>query len=67
MQRLGWAAIPYTPSTELPERRLAEQQRIVAKVEELMRWCGALEARLTAAQTTAAALLDATLQKILAA
>ena len=45
----------------------AEQQRIVAKVDELMRWCNALEARLTAAQTTAAALLDATLHQILAA
>jgi len=46
---------------------LAEQQRIVAKVDELMRWCDALEARLTAAQTTAAHLLDATLHQILTA
>lgn len=38
---------------------------IVAKVDELMRWCDALEARLTAAQTTAAQLLDATLHQIL--
>jgi type I restriction enzyme S subunit len=46
---------------------LAEQHRIVAKVDELMRWCDELEARLTAAQTTAAALLDASLHEILAA
>jgi type I restriction enzyme S subunit len=46
---------------------LAEQQRIVAKVDELMRWCDALEARLTAAQTAATQLLDATLHQILAA
>ena len=46
---------------------LAEQQRIVAKVDELMRWCDALEARLTTAQTTAATLLDATLHQILTA
>jgi type I restriction enzyme S subunit len=45
---------------------LAEQQRIVAKVDELMRWCDALESRLTAAQTTATHLLDATLRQILA-
>ena len=44
---------------------LAEQHRIVAKVDELMRWCDALEARLTAVQTAAAALLDATLREIL--
>ncbi len=31
----------------------------------LLRWCDALEARLTAAQTTAAHLLDATLHQIL--
>jgi hypothetical protein len=37
-----------------------EQQRIVAKVAELMCWCDALEARLTAAQTTATHLLDRT-------
>ncbi len=43
----------------------AEQQRIVAKVDELMRWCDALEARLTATCTTAAHLLDATLHQIL--
>jgi len=46
---------------------LAEQQRIVAKVDELLRWCDALEARLTAAQTTATHLLDATLHQILTA
>ena len=45
---------------------LAEQHRIVAKVDDLMRWCDELETRLTAAQTTAAALLDASLHEILA-
>jgi type I restriction enzyme, S subunit len=45
---------------------LAEQKRIVSKVDELMRWCDALETRLTAAQTAATALLDATLHQILA-
>ena len=44
---------------------LAEQQRIVAKLDELMRWCDALAARLAAAQTTATHLLDATLRRIL--
>jgi hypothetical protein len=43
------------------------QQRIVAKVDELMRWCNALEARLAAARSTATALLDATLHQILTA
>ena len=50
----------------LPVPPLSEQQRIVAKVDELLRWCDALEARLTAAQTTAVHLLDATLHQILA-
>jgi type I restriction enzyme S subunit len=49
----------------IPIPPLAEQKRIVAKVDELMRWCDALEAGLTAAQTTATHLLDATLRKIL--
>ena len=40
---------------------------IVAKVDGLMRWCDTLEARLTAAQTTATHLLDATLRQLLAA
>ena len=40
---------------------LAEQQRIVAKADELMRWCDALEARLS----TATHLFDATLHQIL--
>jgi type I restriction enzyme S subunit len=52
---------------ELSVPPLAEQQRIVAKVDELLRWCDALEARLTTAQTTAEHLLDATLHQILTA
>lgn len=40
---------------------------IMTQLEELLRWCDALEARLTAAQTTATHLLDATLHQILAA
>jgi outer membrane murein-binding lipoprotein Lpp len=43
----------------------SEQQLIAAKVDELIRWCDALAARLTAAQTTATHLLDATLYQIL--
>ena len=58
-QSLAKMSFPFPP--------LAEQQRIVAKVDELLRWCDALEARLTAAQSTAAALLDATLHQILVA
>lgn len=52
---------------ELPLPPLAEQQRILSKVDELIRWCDALEARLTAAQTAGTHLLDATLRQILAA
>jgi type I restriction enzyme S subunit len=54
-----WEQLPF------PLPPLAEQQRIVARVDELMRWCDALEARLAAAQTTATNLLDATLDQIL--
>ena len=49
----------------VPLPPIAEQQRIVAKVDELMRWCDALEAGLTAAETTATHLLDATLDRAL--
>src|SRR5213078_4900318 len=64
------AGIPHLTGKSLgrlkfPLPSLAEQHRIVAKVDELMRWCDALEARLTAAQTTATHLLDATLRRIL--
>jgi type I restriction enzyme S subunit len=55
--------VSYRLSFPLPP--LAEQQQIVAKVDELLRWCDALEARLTAAQTTGAHLLDLTLHQIL--
>ena len=64
------AGIPHLTGQSLarlkfPLPPFAEQQRIVAKVDELMRWCDALEARLTAAQTTATHLLDTTLRRIL--
>ena len=49
----------------LSERDIAEQQRIVAKVDELMRWCDTLEARLAAVQITATRLLDAILDHAL--
>jgi len=53
--------------TIAPLPPLAEQRRIVAKVEELLALCDELEARQTAARTTATHLLDATLHQILAA
>jgi type I restriction enzyme, S subunit len=43
---------------------LAEQRRIVAKVDELMAVLDALEAALTTARTTAASLLAATVAKL---
>ena len=53
-------------SIVLPLPPLAEQQRIVAKVAALMSWCDELEARLAAAQSAAAALLDSSLHALLA-
>ena len=44
---------------------LAEQHRIVVKVEELMSLCGRLEAQLTTAQTESRRLLEAVLNKAL--
>ncbi|HWY29363.1 MAG TPA: restriction endonuclease subunit S, partial [Candidatus Acidoferrum sp.] len=70
-ETIGGAAPHVNVSTvrayPIPLPALAEQQLIVAKVNELMRWCDALETRLATAQTTAATLLDATLHQILAA
>lgn len=51
---------------ELKVPPLPEQQRIVAKVAALMSWCDELEARLGAAQSAAAALLDSSLHTLLA-
>lgn len=43
----------------------AEQARIIAKVEELMRWCDQLETHLATAQTASGHLLDASLRQAL--
>jgi type I restriction enzyme S subunit len=51
---------------EVPLPPLAEQHRIVAKVNELMTLCDALEASLAAATTARTRLLDATLAEALA-
>jgi type I restriction enzyme S subunit len=45
----------------------AEQKRIVARVEELLRWCDTLEAQLHQTRTLGAHLLDSTLHHLLAA
>jgi type I restriction enzyme S subunit len=45
---------------------LAEQQRIVAKIDELMALCDRLEAQLTTAQTESRRLLEAVLHEALA-
>jgi type I restriction enzyme S subunit len=45
---------------------LAEQQRIVAKVDELMALCDQIEAQLTATQTDSRRLLEAVLEAALA-
>jgi hypothetical protein len=46
---------------------MTKDDLLVAGADELMHWCDALEGRLTAAQTTAEHLLDATLHQILTA
>lgn len=50
----------------LPIPPLAEQERIVAKVDELMALCDQLEFSLTTSETTRSRLLDALLHKALA-
>jgi type I restriction enzyme, S subunit len=47
-------------------RALAEQHRIVAKVDELMALCDRLEAQLTTTQTESRRLLEAVLHQALA-
>jgi len=49
----------------VPLPPLSEQQRIVAKVDELMAVCDRLEARLATAQTEAIRLLEAVLHEAL--
>jgi type I restriction enzyme S subunit len=50
----------------IPLPPLAEQQRIVAKVDELMALCDRLEAQLAAARTESRRLLEAVLHEALA-
>jgi type I restriction enzyme S subunit len=51
---------------QIPIPPLAEQHRIVAKVDELMAVCDRLEAQLTTAQTESRRLLEAILHEALA-
>jgi len=51
----------------IPLRPVAEQRRIVAKVDELMAVLDALETALTSARTTAEKLLAATVARLGAA
>lgn len=53
-------------SLPIPIPPLAEQHRIVAKVEELLALCDRLEAQLTTSQTHSRRLLEATLHQALA-
>jgi type I restriction enzyme S subunit len=58
---------PVIYALAVPLPPLAEQHRIVAKVDELMALCDALEAQLTAAANTSRQLLEAVLHEALAA
>jgi type I restriction enzyme S subunit len=53
-------------SLNTPIPPLAEQHRIVAKVDELMALCDQLEAQLTTTQTDSRRLLEAVLEAALA-
>ena len=65
------AVIQQIPASEIsklivPLPPLAEQHRIVAKVDELMALCDALKARIAAAQTTQLQLADAIVEQAVA-
>jgi type I restriction enzyme S subunit len=64
IRNLGLKAMNYFP---VPLPPLAEQKRIVARVEELMRLCDVLEAQLSQSRTLGAHLLESTLHHLLAA
>ena len=57
--------IPKLKPLTIPLPPLAEQHRIVAKVDELMALCERLEATLTTADTTRVRLLEALLREAL--
>jgi len=63
IRNLGLKAMNYFP---VPLPPLAEQHRIVAKVNELMALCDRLEGQLTTAQTESRRLLEAVLHEALA-
>jgi restriction endonuclease S subunit len=52
-----------TPALKLPLPPLAEQHRIVAKVDELMALCDCLQTQLTTSQTTTRRLLESLLHQ----
>ena len=56
---------PKLKTIPLPIPPLAEQKRIVARVEELMRLCDALEAQLNQSRTLGTHLLESMIHKIL--
>jgi type I restriction enzyme S subunit len=58
LKRIAGARVPLPP--------LAEQHRIVAKVDELMALCDQLEAQLTTAEADSRRLLEAVLHEALA-
>jgi type I restriction enzyme, S subunit len=67
-QQCGQANVNGTKlrSMVIPFPPLAEQHRIVAKVDELMTLCDRLEARLASTQTESRRLLEAVLHEALA-
>ena len=50
----------------MPVPPLAEKQRIVAKVEQLMKLCDAIEAKLRRAEAAAAKLVEAVVAEMVA-